>query len=975
MNESFWTTKLLARIHDPGEKALVLFRDRVGHEGGTRRELESQLFGIDELTSKIKNTVKKADWWASAADRPQFPKEDWQKTMVRWTNQPEIIHPLSGESYPLDELGTTDIEDIKKRSLLHLQRLIERENGIVNHHKTYLAYWRFGPSLLEEFDNGTLGALWQQLPADTRIPDHSIWEHLDLTSAFTGAFSKDEISGPTLLVVSLGPVQPFIEASRSTTDLWAGSHLLSHLAWHAMKVLCEAFGPDSIVFPRLRGIPIVDLWLQNECCLTRENFENEIWQHSKSQDANPLFSATLPNRFVAIVPNSESQQIVERLVDAVRQRIMDIGNKVVERLFKVAGIGDNKYAKKQLKEQLKGFPEIHWATVPFSLVQIGDQSRQTQLDTSLLQQAMAPFFGVDDDEECGFLASKAWKILQRSKAWDTDTENAPKFFDPNPGVLYPAVYDLANRSLASAKSTKLFDQSMQTGWRCSLTGESEWLTADPTQLSRYYGSNQNDTLWSRISERHPAWAKDGEHLGALAAIKRLWPDIFAEELPDSLGIKSQRFIVSTHTMALAKQLEYRLKNSGSKSDDLSIEEKEKINNHKPVALPRKIVLQSIENEVDLYVAKRIPALLDDATESECNEAAVEIVKRFLGTTQEKNFQLEAYYALILMDGDRMGKILSSEPNSNFSIQYQESFHKNIREMVNEKAKLNDDLHEYANSKRSMSPGRHIAISAALNDFSLHVVPEIVEREFLGRVIYAGGDDVFAMLPVVDLLPAMFRLRNAYSGSALEKLDDSTSESRIVECKNGFILFRGKNHQENKLLRMLGSIATVSCGAVVAHHKTPLSLVLRKLRDAEHRAKIEGERNAYSITVAKRSGGELRLTDKWESSFDLLQRLCKFFSKSEVSRRVAYDSLEWLTEIPKTAPRCMIHKLLYYKFRAHTEMKDLGDVKKLAEQLAAIVDHTKEEEQRFDKLIEILRVAEFLARETRSMALGQSKDAS
>jgi CRISPR-associated protein Cmr2 len=63
----------------------------------------------------------------------------------------------------------------------------------------------------------------------------------------------------------------------------------------------------------------------------------------------------------------------------------------------------------------------------------------------------------------------------------------------------------------------------------------------------------------------------------------------------------------------------------------------------------------------------------------------------------------------------------------------------------------------------VSPNRHLAISAALNDFALRAVPEVIESKHSGRVIYAGGDDVLAMLPVADLIPAMQRLRWAYSG--------------------------------------------------------------------------------------------------------------------------------------------------------------------------------------------------------------------
>ncbi|MCY4263946.1 MAG: type III-B CRISPR-associated protein Cas10/Cmr2, partial [Gammaproteobacteria bacterium] len=70
---------------------------------------------------------------------------------------------------------------------------------------------------------------------------------------------------------------------------------------------------------------------------------------------------------------------------------------------------------------------------------------------------------------------------------------------------------------------------------------------------------------------------------------------------------------------------------------------------------------------------------------------------------------------------------------------------------------------YGKQGRAISPNRHLAISGALNDFSLTVARHVVEEEHMGRLIYAGGDDVLAMLPVSDLLSAIQRLRYAYSG--------------------------------------------------------------------------------------------------------------------------------------------------------------------------------------------------------------------
>ena len=82
----------------------------------------------------------------------------------------------------------------------------------------------------------------------------------------------------------------------------------------------------------------------------------------------------------------------------------------------------------------------------------------------------------------------------------------------------------------------------------------------------------------------------------------------------------------------------------------------------------------------------------------------------------------------------------------------------VRSEFNQRAARNQLLDQYAKQSRAVSPNRHLVISAALNDFALHAVPAVIEREHAGRVIYAGGDDVLAMLPVADLIPAMQRLR-------------------------------------------------------------------------------------------------------------------------------------------------------------------------------------------------------------------------
>ncbi len=945
-NERFWQTKLDARLHDPGEKSLILMRTRAGHEGGTVKALREAL----ALHSVDTAAVKRADWWASAADRPQWPRDFGDR--VRWTDTPVLIHPISGREINLNEQGRlkeTDPEDIAARSLAHFDRL--REQCGNDPKRTLLAFWRFGPELSEQEDDGKLGALWRQLPADSRVPDHSIWEHLDLTSAFAGAFAGDENGEAALLAMSIGPVQPFIAAARSTSDLWAGSHLLARLAWETMKPLVEELGADAVLFPSLRGIPQVDLWLRDRCGLPDELFSDAPWKRSANADANPLFAAALPNRFVALVPAGRARILAERCRDHVRDWMQRVGKQVVERLLQEAGepLDESLYCFEQARRQLAGFPEVHWASVPFSLIGATPDGKQVT-DTAQLSEAMAPFFGAGSDEPAGFLAGKAWEVLQRDIQWEDGTD----FFIPNPGVLYPAIYELAERVLAAAKSVRSFEQMDERGWRDSLTGEAEWLTTDRHQLDRSC-RQQSDTLWARIAQKRPAWAKKGEHLGALSAVKRLWPTLFAEEVGAAVGRDFGRFVVSTHTMALARQLDHWLEHGGLTADGYS-EVAGKIERDR-VALPVRLVLRHRDNPA-LKDARSLLALMEQAQESE-TDAEAERLRRVVretlkrGAGDQDDFRFETYYGLLLMDGDRMGALLAEGGGVNFG----ESFHPAIRQQFEARADRNPRLKAYADTLRPPSPGRHMAISGALNDFALHLVPHIVQREYLGRLIYGGGDDVLAMLPVADLLPAAARLRDAWSGvSRFAPLDKDDSQRRRLQLEKGHALLDGD------LLRTMGARATASAGLIVAHHQTPLTRVLRELRTAERVAKEERGKDALHIRVLKRSGGALNLTLKWDQ-LAVFQRLLAFLREPGVSRRAVYHCLQWLRDLPEPGGDGeMVAQLLGYQFRRQAGDAANGKVERLAADIARLAVGR---DQALDWTGNFLSVAEFLARETRA----------
>lgn len=436
---SRWKRKLAAWLHDPAEKALVLMRDEVGHEQGSVKALRD-LLGID----KHADFDKRADRFAAAADRPQWPCEPGRArpawANVRFASQPVLIHPLSGEEIDLGSLDEIRAAPLRNVSLDHFADLIERdENGEPDFRLTYLAFWRFGPE--PALVAPEIGDLWRVLPADTRVPDHSIWAHLDTVSALAGAMLDDQ---PALLSMSFGSVQGFIAQARSTSDLWAGSHLLSSLVWEGLKVVCEALGPDAIVFPNLRGVAAVDRWLLELAEATgrgdqwRERFSSikAEWLQ-RATDANPLFAATLPNKFMAIVPARQAESLARQVVDVVRDAARSWASEAAQQVF---GNGDSQEWQEQLDRQFADFPEAQWAIAEWPM----NTGKDGLPDADQLHEALTTH-GTD-----GLFGDEVWKVLNR----EVNIEGA-EFFKPNAGIVYPAVHELDERSLATAKTLHL----------------------------------------------------------------------------------------------------------------------------------------------------------------------------------------------------------------------------------------------------------------------------------------------------------------------------------------------------------------------------------------------------------------------------------------------------------------------------------------------------------------------------------------
>lgn len=198
------------------------------------------------------------------------------------------------------------------------------------------------------------------------------------------------------------------------------------------------------------------------------------------------------------------------------------------------------------------------------------------------------------------------------------------------------------------------------------------------------------------------------------------------------------------------------------------------------------------------------------------DAAAKAVRHFIQQVG-RGQQPSPYYALLVADGDRMGAAIDAQSTIE----------------------------------------THQQISLCLSNFA-GGVRKIVETEHQGALIYAGGDDVMAFLPLHTALACARKLSLVFAE---------------VVCA-----FPDRD----------GKTPTLSAGLALCHHLEPLSDALAAARNAEKVAKRVNGKNALAITLAKRGGADRTIADQWEKLYPRLQSLIAAHRQDEIPDGAAYQ---------------------------------------------------------------------------------------
>jgi len=841
--QDIFSRKLSAILHDPIDKPFILMQgesheERAGH-----------------LADLLQVSLEKAegpDWIASAMERVLLPKKSGLKKelQVKFLDNPEIKHPLSGRNLNCEEIRFFSVEKIKE--------IVEKsasELALDNSEKQYLTLWRNYVAKIKQNSPSEIQKYWSVIPADTRIPDHSLFEHLKITSACFNAMAdrKNNILRHNLafLLCSIGPVQSFIATARKLQDLWMGSFILSYLIWAGMKIVVQKYGPDAVIFPDLHKQPLVDHWLKTDKGISPIGYKEE-----------DLVLPSLPNRFLAIVPNDSVSELGKAVESEIRKTFLTKGFEVLHNLKGKSNgrLFDLDIDNKLFERQLKHFLNVYWVAVPWP------QSKDRQADWMVVLDTFS-----------GYFAPERVRYFKEAMHLFSDKGEYP----PNIGTAYELLYGFTEKAFGSRKNIRNFEQIHEEGQKCSLCGERRAFK-ESGQIRKY----------------QKGLMAEKEFLCGVCLTKRLGQFAFDDIFKDYLKIG----FPSIAEVAVSDLKLYLLQNKPADfkryvEQCRSLFEKDAHITHFLPRVEAQVPYRDINNiggeffiqdfltEKNLKQALGIhaKAQLPDYKANQLDE-----LKKELRKMTSTSFVPSSYYAVIMLDGDNMGGWLKGD----FAPTVDQVFHsqvwKNIPEEYRKQLK-----NMCRGGKRPMSPAIHGAISTALRDFSLTMVKRIVEEEHLAKLIYAGGDDVLAMANLRDLFRVMVKLRTAFSGH----IDGNLNEDFLKE-DTGFV------DMGDELIMTMGPNATASMGVVIAHYKMPFSFVLDKVKEMEKRAKAVNGKDAFAISLMKHSGEVREGVAKWRyenenypgGTVAILEKLADWIRNESISNKFIYSLLDEFTRL-------------------------------------------------------------------------------
>lgn len=974
---AFWQQKLIQFFHDPPGKPFASLPGAGGQKKVAQRIFDA--FQQHGEARKWRHWYKAADWAAAGADRPNLytPRGVSPLGSVSWPHHPVITHPLaSGQRVripttrgtrerenPLDELDRDALLTAQVEGAEGIGALIPEWSDPAHLRHGFIILWR---RLRETLVGDSNDPLWNVMPSDSRCPDHSIWDHLKVVTAL--AFMKphkwkeeprDEgPREPWLLRMTLGPVGRFIEQSRTTRDLWISSYILSDLAFAALSPFVERYGPDCVVYPDLFRNPRADCWL----------FENH-------RDALPnglepsTFAAVLPESFVVLAPKGGAGHLrpLDELARAGERRVADRWGKYMTTVRAWFEESSKEAATETFREiwdrQQERCPiHVTWTAVPWKPPGHLEKASSLRLPALPTQRVAEP---VNEADRKAIEARAARLEPWVPKDVWSHYEHGREVFAHSYLDLFQIErgfdYALTHHQLSARQALRLQTHPApftleEPGEKCTLCGQREALHAGEVPGERLGQKRQSARRFWQNEKLDPDQS-GSERLCAVCATKRflvvadgdgglfnpLWAGMDTNittfyrdgrarvPFPSTATIAAQAYL---KRVVEAPECENHLHEIVRKCAAAGIGR-----TSFPEALPRLAACMSrdthrfLEYEAeDVLFPEALGGKIQETGAGEKAKALEELRRAVQGLRGAVGGSPGTHIAVIRVDGDNMGRLLLGDREV-IAARWRDVLHPAVLERLPTREYLMQaGWGDLLNAKRLMGPSLHALISRVLAVFSHRIVPFVVEHEFSGRLIYAGGDDVLAIAPAGEAIALAARLQQLFSaGWVLDttphvrpwgwrrpdwagSYEDARSRFLIplpndqgtfdpekewscaahIADEGGLEPPPMAKGWRGELLPLLGSGASLSAGVAVGHYKTSLSVLLARSKELQNLAKKAGRRR-IGFGHASRGGEKTRVILPWGEGERAAHRLVGIvvegFRKGHIASRLPYKLRE------------------------------------------------------------------------------------
>lgn len=792
-------------------------------------------------------------WWqkygaqvvniSSSSDRvslkPNTSKVDKNSITVR--------HPISGQ----EQVISTKFDLTK----LDISRIQDEEDV----EKVFWWFWRHFPELLarQDSDNALL------IPTHRILPDCPLHSYQSTVSALTGAMftgaTQTQNNSPYLLLFTFSPVQEFIKSSRKFLDFWSGSYLLHYFSAFLCFEVAKIYGADAVITPSLWSQEIIDAFLVKKY----PSFKVEYNQDPASKFLNPLSqslsTAGFPNVITAVVPSRESAvdlgnklkeslndrwlEVSQQVRKQVKQKVMDLlqDEADIEKIWSKIYDEFPSSHEEQLKKELK---QLHQGGC-WEWNQLWDAQIKNTWETYFVAVPLGnPQHPLEVNIENTNV--REWSNLQNLIAQPNSTINLPSeaelnsFDSFNVGTWWGSLQGRLGTAIQAIKNTRAWQIPVAPGERSTLSGQ--YSAMHPRFIYQQFKNGFGVTseslrlFWRLMSLAYPGLFNGSEKLNAIELTKRMaWKHGgIAESLGINMGDSDDDYeglirFPNLSSIAAAHFATHHPERVQKYWSDLQKQISEKLNHRhhefcsrtrRPFQVKRAdAALEKHTNYGKGYNGAMFSSkwLADDMS---LDTKETNVLRSVIDTVQKKHFGDNSpadWWVLVLGDGDGMGGYV----NGRKLHVYKEYL---SIDLLEQNEALNKLLEE---TRKRMGPSTHVGLNRALLDFSNRLVPYLVEQRFCGRVIYSGGDDVKAALPLQDLPEFLLSLRAAWCGGKDPK-GEFINEGGYWKVKAP----TKDSDIPSRPLFTMGEGATMSLGVVIAHKSVPLPTVLENLWEAE-----------------------------------------------------------------------------------------------------------------------------------------------